>query len=145
MMAKFITVGGQAFVIEACYRCKTPFAMSREVYDLAQQRNGQFQFFCPNGHGQVYTLGETEEQKLRRERDRLMQSIAFEQDIRRQESERADRAERRASAYKGQTTRLRNRAKAGMCPCCNRHFENLERHMHGQHPEFTAEPDEVEA
>jgi hypothetical protein len=45
-------------------------------------------------------------------------------------------AERSASAYKGQATRIRNRVGAGVCPCCTRTFANLARHMAGQHPDF---------
>lgn len=52
-------------------------------------------------------------------------------------------AERSASAYKGQATRLRNRIKAGVCPRCNRTFQNLQRHMAGQHPEFKPEAEKV--
>ncbi len=36
--------------------------------------------------------------------------------------EEANKAERRRIAQKAATTRLRNRAKTGLCPCCNRHF-----------------------
>lgn len=46
--------------------------------------------------------------------------------------------ERQLSAQRGVTTRIKNRVKNGVCPCCNRHFENLERHMKGQHPEYAA-------
>jgi hypothetical protein len=130
--------------VETCYRCKTPFAMSESVYNLALQRKGDIEFFCPNGHGQVYTKGETEEQKLRRERDRLKQEAAYLND--RVEEERAARqlAERRTSAAKGQITKMKNRAAAGVCPCCNRTFANLHRHMSSQHPGFVKEPDATE-
>tara|TARA_Y100000310_G_scaffold338946_1_gene430083 strand:- start:1163 stop:1354 length:192 start_codon:yes stop_codon:yes gene_type:complete len=47
-----------------------------------------------------------------------------------------DAAEKTASTYKGQVTKLKNRAKAGVCPCCNRTFQNLSRHMETKHPDF---------
>ena len=47
-------------------------------------------------------------------------------------------AERRASAARGQVTKLKNRAAAGVCPCCNRQFQNLKNHMATKHPEFNA-------
>ncbi|WP_165394478.1 helix-turn-helix domain-containing protein [Pseudoxanthomonas winnipegensis] len=31
---------------------------------------------------------------------------------------------------------MRQRVMNGVCPCCNRTFENLRRHMHDKHPEF---------
>lgn len=47
----------------------------------------------------------------------------------------AEAVKRSAAAYKGAATRLKNRAKAGVCPCCNRTFQNLARHMASQHPD----------
>jgi hypothetical protein len=32
-------------------------------------------------------------------------------------------------------TRLKNRAAAGLCTCCNRSFQNLRKHMEIKHPE----------
>jgi hypothetical protein len=44
--------------------------------------------------------------------------------------------ERSHVSTKGQLTKARNRAKAGLCPCCNRHFTNVERHVKSKHPDF---------
>ncbi|WP_159103999.1 hypothetical protein [Rhodopseudomonas sp. B29] len=48
-------------------------------------------------------------------------------------------AERRAAAARGQVTKIKNRVGHGVCPCCNRTFANLARHMAGEHPGYTAE------
>lgn len=37
---------------------------------------------------------------------------------------------------KGVATRLKNRAAHGVCPCCNRTFQQLARHMSAKHPDF---------
>jgi hypothetical protein len=50
-------------------------------------------------------------------------------------------AEHSARAYKGQATRLRNRAKAGVCPCCKRTVSQLARHMASKHPDFSTDAD----
>lgn len=122
--------------IESCIMCKTSFGMSNEVYRIAQDRKGEFAFYCPNGHGQVYTKGDSEETKLRRERDRLKQEHARLHDALR-EAEDAKAAEsRRASALKGVATRLKNNAALGICPCCGKKFVNLAQHMKGKHPEL---------
>lgn len=34
---------------------------------------------------------------------------------------------------KAQTTRVKN----GVCPCCNRSFQNLKRHMNTKHPNWS--------
>ncbi len=43
---------------------------------------------------------------------------------------------RQLSAQKGVTTRIKNRIANGVCPCCKRTFQNLARHMKGQHPDY---------
>lgn len=49
------------------------------------------------------------------------------------------KTERRLSATQGVVTRIKNRVGKGVCPCCNRYFANVHRHMANQHPEFAAE------
>jgi DNA repair exonuclease SbcCD ATPase subunit len=84
-------------------------------------------------------VGESDETKLRRERDRLTQRLAEKDDELRRQRERVEAAERRGAAARGQVTKIKNRIGHGVCPCCNRTFENLHRHMASQHPTFTAE------
>jgi hypothetical protein len=105
-------------------------------------------FYCPNGHGQHY-LGKTEAQKLtekleeeRRLRQRAEQNVAMWADDAREAKDRADKERHRANAYKGHATRITKRAKAGVCPCCNRTFKALAAHMANKHPQFT--PIEIE-
>lgn len=49
-------------------------------------------------------------------------------------AEERDHEKRRAASIKGHLTRYRTRVGRGVCPCCNRSFENLRRHMESQHP-----------
>lgn len=120
-----------------CCVCQEQFGIDRPTYDLLQRQAEAVRFYCPHGHKQFFASGETEAEKLRRERDRLKQQMARVEDDRRRADERAEAERRRAAAFKGQATRLRTRAKAGICPCCNRHFTALERHMATKHPDFT--------
>ena len=49
--------------------------------------------------------------------------------------------ERRShSATKGLLTKERNRTLAGLCPCCDKHYVSLAKHIKTQHPEFNPEP-----
>lgn len=134
-------------ISEVCGMCGILFAI-----------DGQFQrdrladkarFYCPNGHGISYA-GKSETQKLkeqleeeRRQRQRAEQNVAHQADRRREAEEEAKRERNRANGYKGHATRITKRAKAGVCPCCNRSFENLRRHMDTKHPQFTPMPLEV--
>lgn len=126
---------------DTCCKCHVRHAIPIELFNAAKQRGSQMMIYCPNGHQYYYPFGETEEQKIRRERDRLVQKIAEKDDeIKRQKGMR-ERAERSARAYKGKVTRLKNRAASGLCPCCNRTFQNLRKHMTTKHPEYKNEED----
>lgn len=122
-----------------CPKCGVWSAAPVEVERLARQRPG-LSVFCCNGHSMVFLEGESEADKLRRERDQLVQRLAQKDDDIRHQRERAERGERQLSAARGQITRIKNRAAKGVCPCCNRHFTNLERHMHTKHPGYVTEP-----
>jgi len=123
------------FEEQDCVACFVRFGVP--VGFTAARRRDSKSFFCPNGHSMSYR--EDEADKLRRERDRLKQQLAEKDDeIASQRSSR-EAAERQAAARKGQITRLKNRAAAGLCPCCNRSFHNMSRHMATKHPGFIAE------
>ena len=119
----------------SCSRCKEQFGLTDEVEN--QLRRSSASFHCPWGHLQHFPQGETEEQKLRRERDSLKQQAARLHDRIREEAARADKERHRANGYKGHATRISRRVKAGVCICCNRQFQDLQRHMATKHPTFT--------
>lgn len=107
----------------SCYLCGTVFWMSEDMYE-ARLRDHR-DFWCPAGHSQVFT-GETEEQKLRRQLKYAKDRTAA------VEAER-DQIEHSRRAWKGQATRLRNRAGKGECPLCGKHIFHLDRHMGRMH------------
>lgn len=47
-----------------------------------------------------------------------------------------DAAERRASARAGVATRLKNRVRRGLCPCCSKSFADIKAHMESSHPGY---------
>lgn len=126
---------------EVCINCGTLFAMDTELHD-ERQSDKQF-FYCPNGHRMSYQ-GKSEQQKLkeqldeaRRRAERAEQNQAYWRDEAREASDTAKKERHRANGYKGHATRITKRAKAGVCPCCNRTFKQLAAHMATQHPTFT--------
>lgn len=128
-------------ITETCSNCGILFAMEEgfQKERLADKRS----FYCPNGHGMSYT-GKSEVEKLRaqldeerRQRQRAEQNVARWQDEYAEADARAIHERNRANGYKGHATRITKRAKAGVCPCCNRTFQQLARHMATQHPKFT--------
>lgn len=112
-----------------CPRCGVLFGLEKGHQDVLWRKGTDF--YCPNGHAQGYYQN-TDAKKLARTEQLLAAERA------RHDQTRADRdaAKRRASAARGQVTKIRNRVGNGVCPCCNRSFENLRRHMATKHPEW---------
>lgn len=107
------------FITEECCNCGMPFAMTK---DFQRRRlNDHQSFYCPAGHSQRYT-GKTEEQKLK---DKLEA-----------EAGRAMALESQLNQTSRNYQRIRARVKNGVCPCCNRTFQNLLQHMKTEHPDF---------
>lgn len=119
-----VFLGGVESVWTDCINCGVRYTVPVSMWDHHQKVGGYHH--CPNGHSQGWSKDGCENSRLRRERDRLKQQIACKDD----EIE----AERRRTI--AQTTKLRNRAKAGTCPCCKRTFRQLALHMKNQHPDF---------
>lgn len=109
-------------VTETCYSCGVLFAMTA-AYQQGR-RNDRAAFYCPNGHAQVYT-GPSESVKRR------------EAEVREQAArDQAEAAIRDAEAARVELARIRGRIANGVCPSCNRSFENVRRHIADQHPTF---------
>lgn len=90
----------------------------------SQLRQSHAWFYCPNGHRQHYT-GKSDEQKLR--------------DAEARETHLKDQLEaagREAEAARVALLRDRQRFARGVCPCCNRYFPQVHRHMTTQHPGY---------
>jgi len=109
-----------------CYKCHVPFAVTsrhrRELLDT------QDTFYCPAGHPQHY-IGKTEEQKLKEQLDKL-------------KADKLKEEERLYNMYLDQMNETKKinrqlkRIHKGVCPCCNRSFVDLKRHMETKHPEI---------
>lgn len=106
----------------------------------AARREDSKVFWCPGcGESRHYPKDGTAADKLRRERDRLKQQLA-EKDDRIAIIDRLwSAAETRASKAEKQVKRVEKRAHAGLCPCCNRSFAELAKHIATKHPTFRAE------
>ena len=89
---------------------------------------------CPNGHCLAFTDSEVDRLRQRLEQQKRWTDGARAQATHERDQRRA--AERSARAYKGQVTKIRRRVGNGVCPCCNRSFADLGRHMAGQHPDY---------
>jgi hypothetical protein len=121
---------------EECCECGMIFALPHAV--RLRLLKSRAMFYCPAGHPQHY-IGETEEDKLKRELQRERARTEEWRQEYNQEWNARKVTERRLSAAKGVLTKTKKRIAHGVCPCCNRTFQNLASHMKGQHPDYEAE------
>lgn len=133
------------FVVEECNSCGIRFAVTQEFQKMRLEVRGPNNpFYCPNGH-KIWYIGKSDADLQRERAERLQRQLEqAELHVKRQREER-EAAERRAAAARGQVTKIKNRVGHGVCPCCNRTFENLAQHMTSKHPTFTAEAAERSA
>lgn len=105
-----------------CCNCGVVFGITDNLYTkrLSDGKN----FYCSNGHSQAFQ--NSGEDMMRRERDRAIQ-------------EKARLEEELAKASK-EMERVTKRTMHGICPCCNRTFSNVARHMKTKHPEIVKFP-----
>lgn len=114
-------------VTEICCNCGMAFGMPSDLREQLMNDPAK-SFYCPNGHGQHYSkskerrLREEAEQKLKQRENELanaaMEKIQLEAEIRKRD-------------------RKLKRVHQGTCPCCNRSFANLKRHMATKHADHT--------
>ncbi len=117
-------------VTMTCCNCGTPFGIEQSLNDSLLANHDRW-FWCPNGHQQHY-IGETAEQKLRRQLRSARSDATFYQD-------QFQASERSKAALKGHLTRARNRIANGVCPVgnCRRHFDNVQAHIASEHPTWS--------
>lgn len=109
----------------SCCVCGVVFAMPVDL--LRRHREQGSSFYCPNGHSLSYAKSEV--QRLRDQLDRASARTKHLEDQR-------EASERSNSALRGVITKQRQRAAAGVCPCCHRTFQQLARHMGNKHPDY---------
>jgi hypothetical protein len=113
-----------ALVAEGCTKCGILFAFPEEF--KANLLKSKANFYCPNGHSMVF--GTSEADRLRDQLKRERAAVTRTQDL--------YNAEKRShAATKGQLTKTKKRASAGVCLHCQRTFQNVVRHMATQHAE----------
>lgn len=122
-----------------CITCDASYALPKAVMDRHREHGGYH--WCPVcGTSQGWDpKAIVKRQEENAEIERLKKNLKWEQDFASEQRRGREEAERRLSATKGVVTKLKQRAAGGMCPCCNRSFVGLARHMATKHPEFKNE------
>jgi hypothetical protein len=117
--------------------CGCPVAVPSDLYKFAR-RHPEQAIYCPLGHTFVWKKSEA---------DRLREQLDNERDRRARYQAELDQAKAHLrgariakTRFKNERDRLRTRAAAGVCPCCQRTFQQLARHMQAKHPDYPPEP-----
>lgn len=118
--------------IKNCPVCGIVYGVPKSMMDRKLRDGGSW--YCPNGDNIIFTKTEADKQRERAEQ--AEKDRDYWQREERRERERAERIKREKAAVKGQLTKTKKRVGKGVCPCCNRHFVNVQKHMESQHPEF---------
>jgi len=107
-----------------CGACGITFAVP-ESWRAEKKRTGDM-WFCPNGHCRVYSESDAEKyhRLLEQEKQRHLKTLS-----------RLNEAEAAEQKITKELRRVKKRVHAGVCPCCNRTFQQLARHMKNKHPE----------
>lgn len=109
-----------------CANCFITFAIPMQMERA--RREDHESFLCPNGHSLSWGSEgpEAKATRLRLEAEREAENQRTMRHVAEHEATQAQKAVRR----------LRRRAAGGACPCCNRTFIKLSRHMKTKHPTF---------
>jgi quinolinate synthase len=111
----------ERLVVTHCW-CGIALAIPENLNSYVHRHKGK-EVYCPLGHSFVYN--DTTEERLAEER----RQHAATKSLLHQE-------ERSHAQTRGQLRREKKRVAAGVCPCCNRTFQQLSRHMKNKHPEY---------
>lgn len=119
-----------------CGKCGGVYALT-ERYRVNQYENGG-SWTCPYCQTWWGYTNNSENANLKQQVAQLQSAIEHKEAL--VSTLRKEKAgiERSRSAVRAAHTRTCNRVKNGVCPCCNRTFQNLMRHMHMEHPEYKA-------
>ena len=114
---------GEGLIIRTCYSCGSPIALTTD-HERRARASQAVNFVCSKGHSQVFT--ETTETRLRQE---LEEAQTRNTNLRQSLTEK----EEMLKATEQRNVNLQKRVRAGVCPHCQRTFQQLARHMVSKH------------
>jgi hypothetical protein len=134
-----ITMGVELSVVNC--KCGGSYAINERFREKCEEDGkGWHCPYCQCGWGYY---GKTQAQKLQEQLDREKHRHANEEkwlSDRLSDARTArEHTKRKLAATKGVVTRIKNRVANGTCPCCDKQFADLARHMQGQHPDYVTQ------
>lgn len=111
-------------VLVECYSCAIIYGIPQMMDTMLLAKKEKASTYCPNGHCWNY-VGRSDADQLAATKAQLTSA-----------KDQLEAAERAANRNRQEITRLKKRAANGVCPCCQRTFQQLSRHMKVKHPEY---------
>ena len=133
--AKAINTGFYRY--QTCSTCGVTFAMPERLVEMRMVDG--LDWWCPLGHRWHYTTGLSAVEAERERAEKLRNELDMTNRLLAGRDEDIKQERRSHAATKGQLTKARKRAAAGVCQWCNRSFEDLARHVASKHPEECAD------
>lgn len=121
-----------------CGKCGGTYAIAGRHVSWCREHGGGWT--CPYCKCSWGYFGDTEADRLKKQVEQERNRLASERAQHDQTKAALKYEQHRGSAARGLVTRIKNRVSRGVCPCCNRTFANLARHMGTQHPGYAGEP-----
>ena len=118
--------------VHDCPNCGITHAIPTDFERLMKERDGSC--ICPNGHSWSFT-GKSKNQIIKENEERIAQLRARVAS----RNEEIEHIKGSQKALRGVITKTKRRIANGVCPCCNRSFADLAKHMKGKHPKYIKE------
>lgn len=120
-----------------CGACGGTYAIN-ERYRQERQNKGET-WHCPYCNCEWGYTGNSDNEKLRRELVAERERLASARRMIESTQAEAEHFRKSRDTMKGLLHREKKRVGNGVCPCCNRSFQNLKAHMKTKHPNHGAE------
>jgi hypothetical protein len=114
-------------MVVACATCFVPFGISAELQEKRQ--NDHEAFYCPSGHDNYYS-GPSQYERRAKEAEQAQLAAQAKLNEERHLRLVAENALKKETQKR---KKIEKRIAAGVCPCCNRTFEDLQKHMQTKH------------
>lgn len=130
-MEKDISLTVEMKVLTCCHAlCGMVFAVPK-WWEISRRQDHSW-WFCPNGHTQHFG-GESDSEKA----IRLQKKAELDAQASINEARHAQLvAEKERDSAIRSKRKIERRISKGVCPCCNRTFEDLHRHMSTKHKDY---------
>jgi len=127
-----ITIGTELKVIQ-CGECGGIYALNKRYVDKKWEDGGYWTCpYCKNGWG----YGESEMDRLKKKLSKANNDSTFLSNRLAREKASHEQTQMSLRGHKAAKTRIINRISKGVCPCCNRYFKDLHKHIENQHPNY---------